>query len=135
MEDAHLPPRHSRCGEHGQAKHLLVDSLRAGEGKEDASFTNLLKGFGVESLIALERVLDGTTMLGKSRWVKDNEVVLIFIVFQEMKCIVHYGRMIGAARKIAGHVLPYQLDGFLGAIYRIDFVCSSGRAYTENPPV
>ena len=88
VEDAHGASHLRRRREDGETESLFVHCLGAGEGKEDASFTNLLKGFGVESLIALERVLDGTTMLGKSRWVKDNEVVLIFIVFSKFPAAV-----------------------------------------------
>ena len=75
MEDAHLTMGLGGGGEDGVAEMLLRDHLRAGEGEEDAARGNLLKGLRVQAGITLQRVVQGTSMLGKGGRVKDDEVV------------------------------------------------------------
>ncbi len=75
VEDAHATACLSCSGEDGSAELVLSDHLRAGEGEEDAAGGYLLKRLGIEPGIALQRIVEGTAVLGKGRRVEDNQIV------------------------------------------------------------
>ena len=75
MKDAHLAPGLSGGSKDRIAEVLFSNHLRAREGEEDAPRLNLLKGTRIETGIALQRIVQCPAMLGKGRWVEDDEVV------------------------------------------------------------
>ena len=75
MQDAHLAPCHCRCREDCRAEVVLVDSLRATEGKEYASGLYHLEGLGVELCISAQGIVQGILVFGKCGRVEDDEVV------------------------------------------------------------
>ena len=56
MQDADVSTRHGGRTEDGQTELLLVHRLRAREGKEDASRTNLFESLGIQFLVTLQSV-------------------------------------------------------------------------------
>lgn len=75
MEDAHLTMGLGGSGEDGVAEMFLRHHLRAGEGEENAAGGNLFKGLRVESGVALQRIVQGSAMLGKGGRVENDKVV------------------------------------------------------------
>ena len=128
VEDTHSPPDLRCRGEDCQAEHLFVYRLRAGESEEDTAVAYLLYRLRVDTLVAAQGVSDGIAVLGKGRWVKDDEVVGAFalrrlrrlaFLFKESKRLLGVGMVVGAAGEVARHIGIHQRNGFLRHIHRV----------------
>lgn len=87
MEYAHLAFSQGRCRKDGVAEVILCHHLRAGEREEDAALLDFLKGLLVQTGVALQRIVQRSAMLGKGRWVEDDQVVVAACTLQEFKGI------------------------------------------------
>ena len=69
----------SLCGgrEHCQRKRLFVNHLRAAEGKHQATGSHLGDGGGVQSLVGPQGIVQRSSMLGESRRIHNDEIVLV----------------------------------------------------------
>ena len=56
MQDANRATTLGGGGEDGKAELLFADGLRAREGEEDATWTDLLEGEGIEACVATEGI-------------------------------------------------------------------------------
>ena len=111
MQDAHLALGLCSSCEHGIAEMILRDHLRAREGEQDAAFLNLFESLLVESGISLQRIMQGTTVLGKGWWVEDDEVVTLPLCIQEFEGILAESLVTWVAREIELHIATGQFDG------------------------
>ena len=77
VDDSHAAACLLGSREYRQAEHLLIHRLRAGEGEHQSARTHCRYALGIKPLVAAQGILDGVAVLGKSRWVEDNQVVCI----------------------------------------------------------
>ena len=75
MQDAHLTTCQGRSRKDSIAEMVFRNHLRARERKEDATLFNLLERLLVQSGVALQGIMQRTTMLGKGRRVENDEVI------------------------------------------------------------
>ena len=75
VQDAHRAASLSSSREYSIAEVVFCYHLRAGEGEQDSAWSNLLECFCIEAGIAFQCVVQSSAMLGKGRWVEDDEVV------------------------------------------------------------
>ena len=75
MQDANLPLGECRCRKYRIAEMILRDYLRTRERKEDATLLNLLESFLIQAGVALQCIMQGTTMLGEGRRIENDEIV------------------------------------------------------------
>ena len=61
--------------EYSKSELVFVYSLRAGECEKNTSGRDLLESLGIESAIPLKCIMQSTTMLGESRWIKYYEIM------------------------------------------------------------
>lgn len=74
-------------------------------------------------------------MLGKCRWVEDNQVVLVAHAVQVFECILGVGCVAGIAGEVEFHVFVGQVDDFAELSTECTRRAPPRMAYTENPPV
>ena len=119
VQDAYLTPGKGGSRKDGIAEMVFGHNLRARERKEDATLVYLLKCLLVQTGIALQRIVQGSAMLGKGRRVEDDKVVMMLLVdaLQELKCVFAEGFVTRVAREIQLHVLLGQLDGLARAVH------------------
>ena len=119
MQYAHLSA--CLCGgcEDGIAELLLRDHLRAGEGEENASWSYSLQRLGVEPGVALQRVVQGGTMLGKGGRIEDDEVVGELLPVHKLEGILAESFVTGIAREVERHIASGELDGLQRAVDRV----------------
>lgn len=100
VQDTHLPLGKGCRREYRIAEMVLRHHLRTGEGKEDAPFLYLLESLLVQPGIALQGVMQGTTVLGERRRVEDDEVVIGTCLLQILEGILTICLMTGIAREV-----------------------------------
>ena len=126
MEDAHLAASLSSSSKDGIAEMVLGNNLRTTEGEEDAAGLNNLERLLVETRVAFQRIVEGTTVLGKGRRVEDNEVVLLTVGrFEELECILAESLMTLIAREVEGHIAVGEFNSLGTGVDRVDYRCSS----------
>ena len=111
VENAHLTPCPGGSGEDGIAEMILGNHLRATERKEDAALLNLLESLVVQAGIALEGIVERTTMLGEGGRIEDDEVVLVASLFEILKGILTKGLMALIVGEIQFDVAVGEFDG------------------------
>ena len=79
VHDAHLSTSLSCCCEYGIAELVFGDNLTTAESKEQTTGLNTLKALGIKTGITLQCVVEGCTMLSKSRRVEYNKIVFILV--------------------------------------------------------
>ena len=79
VQDAYLAACLGGSSEDGIAEMVLRDYLRTGEREQNASLSDSLESLVVQTCIALQRIVQCPAVLGKSRWVKDNQVVRLSV--------------------------------------------------------
>ena len=72
-----MASRLRRRTEHGQPEIVAADHLRAGESKQKAIGTNLLKRKRVEFAIPLQGIAKHVAMLGKCGRIEDDQIIPI----------------------------------------------------------
>ncbi len=125
VEDADMTTALGRCREDGEAELLLVDSLGAGEGEDDATGADLLEGDGIEARIAFECIAERVLVLGEGRGIEHDEVIVATGTFEELKSIFGKGFVARVAREVEVDVAACELDGLGGHIYTVHPFCSS----------
>lgn len=100
MQDADTATRLCSGREDGATEVVLGDYLRAAEGEEDATWLDLLECFGIELLIASERVAEHFLMLGEGWRIEDDQIVELTVwqlsaeacwIVEEVECIGRKG--------------------------------------------
>ena len=119
MEDAHTTSALGCCCKDGIAEVLLVHYLRAREGEEDTARLNLFECLGIELAITTEGIAERVTMLGKGRWVEDNQVVLVTHAVKVLEGIFGISLMAFVAREVKLYILVSQVDGLGRTVYRV----------------
>ena len=120
MEYADVAPGLGSGSENGEAELLGTDGLGAAEREDYAARTDLAESERVKAGISTQGAAQHVTVLGKSRRVKDDEVVVARSHVVEVtegivgKSLVtfSYGR-----RKVEGDVGTRQVDGLVTAVY------------------
>ena len=111
MQNAYATTALSRCREYSIAEIVFRNNLRAAESKQKSSLTNSFESLDVQSDITFQRIVQSRAVLGKSRWVENNQVVLSVGGIEELKGILTESLMTLVARKIELYILVGQLDG------------------------
>ena len=112
MQDAHTASGHG-CGcEYGCTEVFFADGLRAGESEEYAARFDLLESLDIEFAVALQGIAQSIAVLGKSRRVKNYQVVLVAHAVKVFEGIFCIGGMAGVTREVQFDVLVGQVDGF-----------------------
>ena len=125
MKYAYVAPALSGCREDSVAEIVLRHHLRAAEGEQDSAVAYALEGFHVESRVAFQRVVQGRPVLGKGRWVEDDEVILVVGRVEKLECIVAEGRVTRVVREVERNVGVGQFDGFRAAVDGVYELCPS----------
>ena len=94
------------------AEILLVDHLRAGESEQDASRTNLFESLCIQFGIASQGIAQGIPVLGKSRRVKNNQIVLVTHPVKELKRIFRKSLVTCITGEVEFHILIGQINRF-----------------------
>ena len=111
VQYAHATSRHGCCGEYGCAEVVLRHYLRAGEGKEDTPWAYLLEGLGIELAVSHEGIAQGILVLGKGRWVKDDEVILVAHAVEVLEGILGISLVACVAGEVELHVGAGDVNG------------------------
>ena len=89
MQDSNLSSRYGSSAEDSQSELFLCDSLRAGEGEKDTAWSQLLQCGKIQLLVTLQRIVDGTAVLGKGRRIEHNQVILsLGHLLEKLKSII-----------------------------------------------
>ena len=75
VQDTNLTLSQSSSGEYRIAEMVLGDHLRTRECKEDTTLLDFLEGFLVQTGVALQRIMQRSTMFSKGRRVENDEIV------------------------------------------------------------
>ena len=132
MKYAYVAPALSGCREDSVAEIVLRHHLRAAEGEQDSAVAYALEGFHVESRVAFQRVVQGRPVLGKGRWVEDDEVILVVGRVEKLECIVAEGRVTRVVREVERNVGVGQFDGFRAAVDGVMLSTVLSWAYFSN---
>ena len=118
MQDSHVSPTDCGGREHGETELLLVDSLRAAEREENTSLFDFLQGDGVEAGVSLDGVADGVFVLGKSRGVQYDQVVVLLMAYvaEKSEGVFREGFMAFVVGEIQFDVGVSQVDCFRAAV-------------------
>ena len=119
VQDTHTTPCLSSSCKDRIAKIILRYHLRTGESKQNPSRTNLLESFCVEFGISTQGITKCVTVLGKSRWIKNNQIILFSHTVKILECIFGKCLMTHIARKIQLHVFISKVDCFRRTVYRM----------------
>ena len=98
---------------------ILCYYLRTAEGEENTTWLNLLESLVIQTSITFECIVESPTMLGKSRWIENNQVVLIACLFKKLKGILAEGLMACVTREIEFYITISEFDGFSTTIDRM----------------
>ena len=80
VQNANLAASQCSSREDCHAELVFIDGLRAAEREEDAARLYHLESLGVELRVAAQGILQGILVLGKSRRVEDDEVIMAFTI-------------------------------------------------------
>ena len=125
IEDTDTTPNLGSRAEHSATEIILGHHLRAGESEENAARRHSFEGCSIEFLIAAQGIVKHLTMLGKSGWIKNDEVVGERFSLEEIEGIGSISAMTGIAREVQFHVGIRDTDGLLRHIDRMDQFCST----------
>ena len=120
VQDAHLATALRSGCEDSIPEVILRHHLRTAEGEQHASPTDAFKGFDIESCIALQRIVQGSPMLGKGWRVENDEVVGVVGLIKELEGIVAESLMTLIVREIQLYVGIGQFDSLGAAIHRMN---------------
>lgn len=127
MQDADTSSDAGSRTEDSQTEGLFVHRLGAREGEEYATRTDLPDSLGVDTLVTTQGIAYGVAMLGKSRRIEDDQIIICDFRFmicdfliEEIEGIDGIGMMTRVVGEVASHVDIDQVDGFLADIDRID---------------
>ena len=123
MEYANLSLGLSSSGEYGIAEVLLGNYLRTGEREQDTPWLYLLQRLHIQASIALERITQGSTMLGESWRVEHYDVIVACSLVQILEGILADGNMTLIAREVEVYILSGELDGTLRTVNGMDLLC------------
>ena len=114
-----MSPTLRRRRENGQAKLVLVDRLRTGEGEDDAPGLDFSERNGVESRVTLEGVAQRILVLGESRGIQHNQIVVAARAIEKFECIFGVGFVPLVVRKIERDVGLRESDGLFAGIHAV----------------
>lgn len=119
VQDAHLAPRLSGSRKDGVSEIILGDHLGTTECEEYSTGLNHLQSLLVQPRIALQRIVQGPSVLGKGGRVEDDQVILVAGMLQILEGVFAERLMALVAWKIEGHVAIRQFYRLLTAVYRV----------------
>lgn len=132
VQDAYAAAGHGSGCEHGGAEVFFADGLRTRECEEDAAGLDFLESLDVQFAVALQGIAQSIAVLGKSRRVKNYQVVLVAHAVKVFEGIFCIGDMAGVTREVQFDVLVGQVDGFGGAVHGMyQFGVSTHSIYGE----
>lgn len=132
VQDAYAAAGHGSGCEHGRAEVLFTDGLRARESEKNTSGLDFFESLDIEFAVALQGITQGIAVLGKSRRVKNYQVVLVAHAVKVFEGIFCIGGMAGVTREVQFDVLVGQVDGFGGAVHGMhQFGVSTHSIYGE----
>ena len=98
VQDAYAAAGHGSGCEHGGAEVFFADGLRTRECEEDAAGLDFLESLDVQFAVALQGIAQSIAVLGKSRRVKNYQVVLVAHAVKVFEGIFCIGGMAGVNR-------------------------------------
>lgn len=116
MEDAHVAMGKGGSREDGIAEVVLGDHLRTREGEKDSTRLDFLQCLHIQTCISLESIMKSTAMLGKSRRIEDDEIVVASSPVEILKGILAESLVALVAREIQFDVLGGEFDGLGTAV-------------------
>ena len=99
---------------------ILRNPLRATEGKKDAALLNTLQALYVQAGIALQRIAQSRTVLGKSRRIKNNQIILLVMFIKILEGIFADSLMACISREIERNILIGQFYRLGTAVYGVN---------------
>ena len=123
MQDTHLTTCLGSSRKDGIAEMILGNHLRTTESKEDATRLDNLEGLVVQTGIALQRIMQRPTVLGKGRRIEDYQVVLVVGALQILESILTEGLMTSVTREIQLYITIRELDGLGTAVDGMNECC------------
>ena len=144
VQDAYAAAGHGSGCEHGGAEVFFADGLRTRECEEDAAGLDFLESLDVQFAVALQGIAQSIAVLGKSRRVKNYQVVLVAHAVKVFEGIFCIGGMAGVTRggQVEGGQCKFSSMFLLVksmALAELSTECTSLAspriAYTEKPPV
>ena len=120
VQDANLSSSLRCSSKHSIAELILRNHLRATEGKKDAALLNTLQALYVQAGIALQRIAQSRTVLGKSRRVKNNQIILLVMFIKILEGIFADSLMACIFREIERNILIGQFYRLGTAVYGVN---------------
>ena len=99
---------------------LLADHLRTGEGKQDTTRLNLFESNGIQLPVPLQGIPQYILVFGKSRWIQDDEIVVMSHLFQKLESILRIRRMTCITREVQFHISVRQRNSLGRTIHWMD---------------
>ena len=135
VQDAYAAAGHGSGCEHGGAEVFFADGLRTRECEEDAAGLDFLESLDIEFAVALQGIAQSIAVLGKSRRVKNYQVVLVAHAVKVFEGIFCIGGMAGAPGKFSSMFLLVKSMALAELSTECTSLASPRIAYTEKPPV
>lgn len=133
MEDSHPAARLRGSGEYGLTEVIFRHNLRATEGEEYSSMTNLLQPFDIQPSIAAETIAQSLTVLGKGRRVEDDEVVGVVVLIEIFESILGVSLMAAVTGEVEVDIGTCELNGFGRAVDGVDETCPATESIDGEP--
>ena len=111
MEDAHVAAALGSSCEHRQTELILIDSLRTAEREDDASRLDFPESNSIQTGVALQRIAECILMLGESRRVQHDEIIVVTSLLEEFERIFGKRLMTRIAREVEFCIGTGQVDG------------------------
>ena len=120
VQDAHLSSCLSCCSKHCVAELILRYHLRAAESKEDTTLLNTLQTLHIQAGITLQCITQSRTVLGKSRRIKNYQIILLVVFVEILESIFADSLMASISREVKRNILIGQFYSLGTAVYRVN---------------
>lgn len=119
VQNPHCPS--CLCGgcEHSVAEIVFRDNLRTRESEQYSAFLYMLESLDVQPCVPLQCIAQCSTVLCKSRRVKDDEVIFVAIFLKELEGILTESPVSGVVWEVHVHISVGQFDGFARTVDRV----------------
>ena len=120
MQDAHLAAGLGSCREDSVAEIIFGNDLRTAEGEQDSTWLDAFEALNVKSGVAFQCIMERSTMFGKGRRIKNDEVVLLVVGIEILEGVIAECLVTGVTREVEGDIAVGKLDGLGAAVDRVD---------------
>ena len=125
VQDANLTVGLDSSSKDSSTEVLLRHNLRAAERKENTTRLDALQALDIKACVTLKSITQGSTMLGESWRIENDEVVHLVVGIQILESILAESGMTLVAWEVESYILIGKFDSLGAAVYRMDKLCAA----------